>query len=108
MYLLKNKAKRAIGLPSPYRSVVLEVGESEEVTDKHFEELMKATSTVNAIEQGTVEVTYLPNPVAPPPERGVKLVSKSGGWWLVYVNGHPVTDKAVRKEEAERMAAEYQ
>lgn len=37
----------------------------------------------------------------------VKVVSSAGGWYHVYVNDHQVTDKAVRKAEAQKIAAEY-
>ena len=108
MYLLTNKAERAMGLPSPYRSVVLDVGESEEITDKHFQELLKSSYTVTAIESGAVEVVHTETEAEPPPERGVKLKSVGERMWQVIVNGFPVSDKPVDKDEAERIAGEYE
>jgi hypothetical protein len=47
----------------------------------------------------------------PPPEgvegEGVEMIHKGGGWWQVYVNGFQVTDRNVRKDEAEAIASEY-
>lgn len=39
---------------------------------------------------------------------GVELHHKGGGWYEVYVNGFVVTDKNVRKDEAEQIATEYE
>jgi len=38
---------------------------------------------------------------------GIELHHKGGGWYEVYVNGFKVTDKNVRKDEAEEIATEY-
>lgn len=108
MYRLTNKDKRAVGLPSPYRSVVLEIGKSEEVTDKHYGELIKAVSTLTAIKQGTVVVEHFADPeVETPDMSGVRIVAK-GRKWIVFVNGHQVTDKSVNKKKARYIAAEYE
>jgi len=39
---------------------------------------------------------------------GVEHHHAGGGWWDVYVNGFKVTDRKVRKDEAESIAAEYE
>lgn len=39
---------------------------------------------------------------------GVEKHHAGGGWWNVYVNGFQVTDRKVRKDEAESIAAEYE
>jgi len=108
MYLLTNKSNRAIGLPCTYRSVVLGVDDSEEVTEEHWDALCNSQPVAEAYDKGMFAVERLDGTPSPKPDRGVKLESKGGGWWIVYVNGYPVSEKAVRKEEAERMAEEYQ
>lgn len=39
---------------------------------------------------------------------GVEYNHLGGGWYQVYVNGFKVTDRNVRKAEAETMATEYE
>lgn len=39
---------------------------------------------------------------------GVELHHLGGGWYEVYVNGFKVTDKKIRKAEAEELAEEYE
>lgn len=39
---------------------------------------------------------------------GVEMHHSGGGWWSVYVNGFKVTDRKVRKDEAESIAKEYE
>ena len=39
---------------------------------------------------------------------GVERNHLGGGWWEVYVNGFKVTDRNVRKDEAQSIAAEYE
>ena len=109
MYRLTNKASRAVGLPSPYGSVVLEVDEGRNVTGKHFHELMKSEATIGAIDNGLVTVKHLPDePDEPLPERGVKVTSKKRGEWFVIVNGYPVNDDPVSRKKAHRLAKDYQ
>jgi hypothetical protein len=106
MYLLTNKDKREVAIPAPRGAVILAVGATAEVTDDHYRELLKSRS---ALTRGTVTAEYRadPTPKEKRAQRGVKLVSQKGGWWRVYVNDHEVTDSAVRKYEAERIAEEY-
>ena len=40
--------------------------------------------------------------------KGVELHHKGGGWFEVWVNGFRVTDKNIRKPEAEEIATEYE
>jgi len=110
MYLLTNKDSRAIALPAPCGAVVLEIGGSAEVTDDHYLELLESIHTASAIKRGAVVVEYCADPPAPVKEtqKAVRLVSQGGGWWRVYVNDHNVTDNAVRKSEAEQIAADYE
>jgi hypothetical protein len=39
---------------------------------------------------------------------GVEQNHVGGGWWQVYVNGIKVTDRNVRKDEADEIAKEYE
>jgi hypothetical protein len=45
-------------------------------------------------------------PDSPPPLE-VEIIPHPGGWYTVEVNGEQVTDKKVRKAEAEATAAKY-
>ena len=40
--------------------------------------------------------------------KGVEVHHKGGGWFEVYVNGFKVTDKNIRKTEAQDIATEYE
>jgi hypothetical protein len=40
--------------------------------------------------------------------KGVELNHLGGGWYEVFVNGFKVTDKNVRKDEAQEIATEYE
>ncbi len=108
MYQLTNRDKRTIALPAPKMGALLiDVDEAKEISDEHFKELVGSLVFRNAIENGTVGIAHFENRPEPKPDRGIKLVSKPGGWWRVFVNNHEVTDTAVRKEKAEKIADEY-
>ena len=110
MYIFSNNTNKEVGLPAPkLGALILGAGVASMVTDNHYRELAKSLYMQSAIKRGDVSVEYQDNPAEALPEvRGVRAVSTAGGWWRVYVNGHEITDKAVRKAEAERIAAEYQ
>lgn len=111
MYTLTNKGKREVGLPAPvYGAIVLLAGGFVQISNDHYEELIKTLQTQDAIRNGIIVVKHCEDKpkVEEWVDSGVKLVSQKGGWWKVYVNGHLVTDKAVRKEEAEKIAVQYQ
>lgn len=40
--------------------------------------------------------------------KGTELHYVGGGWYELYVNGFKVSDRSIRKDEAEAMAAEYE
>ena len=111
MYVVTNNSTIDIALPAAnLGALVMAARSTTEVTDRHWNELEKSIYTETAIRRGYVSVEHKDDPPQPvkPDMRGVKAVSQSRGWWRVYVNGHEITDKAVRKSEAERIAAEYQ
>ena len=39
--------------------------------------------------------------------KGAEFNHLGGGWWEVYINGFKVTDKNVRRQEADSIAADY-
>lgn len=118
MIRLINNAHRALGLPGA-RSVVLKRGGSEVVEQSHFEELMTNRTVAAWIAQGIITAEELngdeKQPSAEPKQpqddkkkpSQVQMIHQGGGWWKVLVNGHEATDKNVRKEKAEQIAAEY-
>jgi len=110
MYLLTNKDRREIALPAPnHGAVIMAIGATHEVTDAHHEELMKSHYNTDAVNRGSVVVEHFKTKAkAKKSDTGVKLVSQPGGWWKVVVNGEAVTDSNVRKDEAQRIAAEYE
>jgi hypothetical protein len=53
MYKLTNKLKRRIGLPAPkHGNMVLDVDESEAVTNEHYKELLKSKKIMHLISTG--------------------------------------------------------
>lgn len=130
MIRLINKSGRALGLPcARYPSIILEMDEEKVITDQHFDEVKVNKTVTRWINDGFVLVQQLSDPkpdgltvtvLKPKPETPVmagvdddyrpaqvKCISAGGGWWHVYVNDEKVTDKAVRKAEAEKIATEY-
>jgi len=99
---------------SSNRTVAQWIAQSIVLVQK-FGELRPAGMTVTILEPKKVEAppavkTEAPRPTQPEDSfrpAKVEIISPAGGWYHVYVNDHQVTDKAVRKAEAERMAAEY-
>lgn len=137
MKRLANKARRRLGIPGR-PAIILGPGESVELSNEVHAKLLLNKTTANWLERGILEiydgdapekpVTVKKEPmaipasvvrrkdVAQPPEplpegitgEGVELNHKGGGWWEVWVNGFKVTDRNVRKEEAETIASEYE
>ena len=57
MYKLTNKHNRSIGLPAEnYGGFVLGIGESESVTDEHYQELLKSKKIMGLISTGALVV----------------------------------------------------
>jgi len=46
-------------------------------------------------------------PKQPPAKPKAEIKTHKGGWYTVEANGKPITDGKVRKEEAEKIADEY-
>lgn len=64
------------------------------------------------VEQPTIEAPSFGEVPAWEPEpndplSGVHVVPVGGGWYNVEVQGQPVSEKTLRKEDAEKLAAEY-
>jgi hypothetical protein len=57
-----------------------------------------------AIKKDDRKVEPLPDGVT---GEGFEIHHSGGGWYQVYVNGFRVTDRAVRKDEAEAMSSDY-
>lgn len=109
MYLLTNKDKREIALPAPVlAAVIIPAGDSVEISDKHYREVIKSRYATDQIASGTVVVKRTKNKKEPKAvARGVRMEKQEGGLWKVYVNGHLVTDVALPKKEAKRIAEQY-
>lgn len=127
---LTNKAGRALGLPGAFLSLVVEPGETIEITQTQLEEF-KGNATVNRwLNSGTLQLGDVPpapahgpviedevewrepeNTADVPdyvPEDGVYVHHLGGGFYEVWVNQFKVTDENVRgKPAAEAIAAEY-
>jgi hypothetical protein len=135
MKVLTNKGARRLGVPGR-PAIILNANESVPISDSQLENIQKSSTAVRWLESGVLLITDgEPGPeIEPkPPSKakpGVRRTSnrdkrekvvlpdgvtgegtechhKGGGWWEVYVNGFRVTDRNVRKDEAETIAAEY-
>jgi hypothetical protein len=126
MKRLKNNAGRAVGLPTA-RATRIPQGGSVDVSDADME-LIKANKTCAIwLERGVLTVdgedpkagkeaaTEKAEDKEEKPEElpdgvtgeDVEVIC-AGGWCQVYVNGIDVIGKKVRKEEAQKVAAEYE
>jgi len=120
MIRLINKAERGLGLPGlRFPAISLEKNGGEEViTDEHFDELSANKTVASWIAAGFVLIQKIGEPKSKPGTEKdvekddlrpaqVKTVNTGNGWWHVYVNDEKVTDKAVRKAAAKKIAAGY-
>jgi len=132
---LTNNARRRLGIPGR-PAIILEPDQTVEITESQLG-VIKANKTVERwLHSGIltvgepvhkVEVEKPPKVIQrastgikdrdprktePLPEgvtgEGTELQHVGGGWYQVYVNGFKVTDKNVRKDEAESLSTEYE
>jgi len=135
MKVITNKGRRRLGVPGR-PALILDPGQSASVDSQQLESFrrnrtvsrwLEAGVLVLSDEVGVVEVPK-PQPKVRPgirvaverdkrveevlPEgvtgQGVEISQSGGGWYQVYVNGFKVTDRNVRKDEAESISAEYE
>lgn len=132
-HTVTNNGRRRIGVPVR-QAFVLAVGETREITDKELAELESNNTAVRWIASGILSVRKgkasakkAVEPDAPTKEEpeespsdnlqdlpegltgeGIEYEVFGGGWCHLWVNGFRVTDKKVRKSEAEEMAADYE
>ena len=134
---LKNAGRRRLGVPGR-PALILEPNQIVDVDASQMDEFQKNRTVCRWLESGVlilfdgaekaspVPVFVTPKPTRPvgiKPDRdvreeqvlpkgitgeGVERNHLGGGWWEVYVNGFKVTDRNVRKDEAETIAAEYE
>jgi hypothetical protein len=133
--MITNTGRRRLGLPGR-PALILDAGQSAEITDKQLQEMMKNRTSARWFGSGLLAVDgkqleskpeagieskpkskpALSSFVIPTPEglpegltgQDIELYHKGGGWWRVYVNGFEVTDGNVRKAEAKQIAAEFE
>jgi hypothetical protein len=136
MKRIRNTARRRLGIAGR-PAIILAPNESEEITDERLEKIQQNKTVAKWFDAGVLEIidgeeAPAPKRIKPqkptvipavkgrkPDERkeeplpegltgeGVEL-QRNGGWFQVYVNGFKVTDRNVRKDEAERIASEYE
>jgi len=119
MMTLTNNGKRRLGI-SGSPAVILEPGKSVQVTPATLKIMGQNRTVIKWLERGVLSVkdddgkaAEVPEPTAEAlPEgltgEGVETHKLGGGWYEVFVNGFKVTDKSVREDEAEAIAAEYE
>lgn len=128
MTTITNGGKRRLGL-SGRPSIVLDAGETQEISATQFHSLRENKTTMRWMDSGLLTVQdppekhddsklVLKKPAVKQEEYkdelpqgitgvGVELHKVGRGWYTVYVNGFAVTDGKVRKDEAESIALEY-
>ena len=133
---LTNKSRRRLGI-SGRPALILEPDRAVEITQSKLEEIKKNKTVARWLDSGVlvldesdevhkVEVELVPKVIRKTgmkhdrdkreeialPEgvshEGIQIHHAGGGWYELYVNGFKVTDKTVRKDEAESMATEYE
>jgi len=131
---LKNAGRRRLGVPGR-PALILDPNQTAEVSLAQIDDFRRNRTVARWLEAGVLVlsdsdgVVEVPRPVPKTkpgvrtrqhhdqreevvlPEgitgQGVERNHLGGGWWEVYVNGFKVTDRNVRKEEAQSIADEY-
>lgn len=116
---LKNVSKVARGIPLPDEFYSLKPGAEVAVSQSDLDKMLQKGRFKVLVDVGTIKV--LPGD-APAPEvkderpeqkpegvtgEGIEITHTGAGWYEVHVNGMKVTDKGVRKDDAERIAEDY-
>lgn len=135
MKVLVNNGKRRLGVPGR-PAIILDGGASVPITDAQVKDLKRNRTVSRWLNRGVLKIREddgreikpdskpAPGPhVRRPVDRGKRekqvlpegvtgkgfeIHEKGGGWYDVYVNGFKVTDRSVRKAEAEGMAKDYE
>lgn len=135
MKRIVNTGARRLGIPGR-PALILGPKESVEVSYAQLAEFEKNRTTMRWLETGVLKIVETDDDV--PVERVKKIVTKrpkttfrqderenvvlpegvapegvaihhiGGGWYQVFVNGFQVTDRNVRKDEADEIASEYE
>ena len=119
---LVNVSGRARVLSRPIEMLRLNPGDEIEVTQAELEDLRRHPNIRNWLHKGYLEVQggdAKPLPTAvderPGPEipegatgEGTEIIEHAAGWYSVFHEGMPCTDKKVRYEQALEIAAEYE
>lgn len=116
---LTNNAKRSIAVPFVGRHVILKSGESTPVTIEDFEVIQRSRAASGWFKSGLItidrgnESESSSEPEAEPKSEpqtdgSPEAVHQGSGWYRVIVGGIDVGQKAMRKDEAEALLAEYQ
>jgi hypothetical protein len=137
MKRIVNKGRRRLGIPGR-PAIILGPNEAAEVEDSAYKALLNNKTVARWFEYGVlvIEKTERPNHdklVTPRSKRveplrtrrtedkrteepvpegvsetGIVIHHAGGGWYQVYVNGFKVTDRNVRKDEAESIVKDYE
>ncbi len=135
MKVLTNNGKRRLGIPGR-PAIILASGESSPpLSDAQIKVIKRNKTVARWLDRNILSLHEHDDEVIPPKNRavpkararsrnrrderkeqvlpkdvtgeGIEVHHNGGGWYEVYVNGFKVTDRNVRKDEAEEIAAEY-
>ena len=114
---LTNESKRERGIPLAQELRVVKPGQSITITDEDRDHMLRFPMVNNWLDRGEISITggkgkndpkqrvsELPEDIT---GTGFEIAKFGGGWCMPYMNGEPVTDRRVRKAEAEAMAKDY-
>jgi len=135
MKFITNKGRRRLGVPGR-PALILDPNQSAQIDESQLDALRRNRTVARWLEAGVLVLSNeagvaekpAPMPKVRPGARvvaerdkrveavlpegvtgtGAEIYQAGGGWYEVYVNGFKVTDKKVRKDEAETIAAEYE
>jgi len=118
---LKNNTGRERILHGPVEMYTLPARGEISITERELIDLKRHGNTKNwlhkgyiTVEEGEPEPKPEPKPGGGPdlPEgvtgEGTEVFHHGAGWYSVFVNGMPCTDKRLRKDDAEAIAADYE
>lgn len=118
---LVNTSSRDMAIPTQIETTILKPNEFLVVSKTELEQLKRDSQIRNWLHRGMLstqsggntehaadkpkeEKSDLPEGVT---GKGVEIVEHKGGWFSVHVDGMPCTDKKVRKDQADEIAADY-
>lgn len=110
---LTNNANRALGVPGARRSLVVQPKQSIQIDAADLEALQKNRTSNRWLKSGILSVDDAPLKEEKKKEEKkdedteVEVRHVGGGWYEVYVSGIDVSQGKLRRDEAEKLAAQY-